>query len=148
MHLTLPLRHWRIQAKDENNLLVCDLVHEEDLVFATDESILDCVRRLRAYSTTCSKADFEMRQQGSGFRHEPNGLLLDDQLQLCLRPASQYSHDWMHGIFVSGVFFENGVLYFVSICFARMHICRCLQHFASSDIGGVRDGWLDCLFLA
>ena len=97
--------------QDGNNLLVCSMVHERDMRFATDDEILNTVRRLAAYKQTDTKKVFLLRQQAFGFRHEPHNMLLDDSLAGILKPASQFMHDWMHGWVANGVF--NTTFYLV-----------------------------------
>lgn len=89
--------------EDGTNLLTCTLVHESELDFATDADIRGSVRRLAARHGQDTQAIFEKRQQAFGFRHEPEGLLLDSSLDGFVFPASQFVHDFMHAVFVNGV---------------------------------------------
>ena len=82
-------------------MLVCSIIHEAD-----------SVRRLAEKSTTSSAADFAKWSQAIGFRHEPDGVLIDPTLDTVVKPASQFVHDWMHAIFVHGVF--NTVSYLMT----------------------------------
>lgn len=96
-------------AEDSTKLLACSVIHEADLDFATDSDIRGTVRRLAAHADRETKAEFIMRQQAVGFTHEPYSILLDQALESYVAPATQFSHDWMHAIFVHGVF--NTVMY-------------------------------------
>ena len=89
---------------DGTHLLTNSLVFEHSLDFATSEDILGSVRRLAALKATVGSTEFELREQAFGFRHMPNGILLDEQLRPHLDPASQFCHDWMHCMVVNGVF--------------------------------------------
>lgn len=90
--------------EDGEDILTCTLVHEDQLHFATDADVRGAVRRLAAYRATDNARTFEERKKAIGFRHEPHGLLLDPELDDLVQPVSQFCHDWMHAIFVHGVF--------------------------------------------
>ncbi len=96
--------------EDGSDLLTCSLVHESDLDFATNEDILGAARRLASKAGTEPAQRFALRQQAVGLRHEPDGLLLDRELAQIVRPAQQFCHDWMHAMFVHGVFNTVGFL--------------------------------------
>lgn len=97
--------------EDGSDLLTCSLIYESQLDFATDEDIRSSVRRLAARRATETTVTFAKWCQAVGFRHEPHGMLLDPSLDHIVQPASQFVHDWMHAVFVHGVF--NTVGYFV-----------------------------------
>lgn len=90
--------------EDGNDMLTCNLIHENELDMATDADIFGSVRRLAARFGEEPTAMFSKREQAVGFRHQPYGLLLDPELSNIVKPASQFCHDWMHALFVSGVF--------------------------------------------
>jgi hypothetical protein len=90
--------------EDGTDHLTCEIVHEADLHFASDSDIKGAVARLDAYSRTDDVESFKIRQQAIGFRQEQHSLLLDAELGAIVYPATQYVHDWMHCIFVHGVF--------------------------------------------
>ena len=93
-----------IVDEEGENLLTMDKIYEEDLDFATDDDIYGSVDRLAARKAAgISATQFRLRQQAAGFRHEPNGILLDMELRGILQPASQFIHDWMHAMCSSGV---------------------------------------------
>ena len=91
-------------ASDGTKLLTCSLVFEKSLDFATSDDIFGSVKRLAALKGTMSAADFQLHQQAFGYRHEPRGILLDEQLRPHLDPANQFVHVWMHCMVVNGVF--------------------------------------------
>jgi hypothetical protein len=90
--------------EDGSDMLTCSLLHENELDFANDEDIRGSVRRLAEKRHTASAEDFKRWSQAIGFRHEPHGMLLDPTLDVVVKPASQFTHDWMHAVFVHGVF--------------------------------------------
>lgn len=94
----------QIVDEDGEDMLTCSLVHEHELHFATDEDVRGAVRRLAAFKVTDPPRTFEQRQQAIGFKHEPHGLLMDLALDNIVQPVSQLCHDWMHAVFVHGVF--------------------------------------------
>ena len=51
-----------------------------------------------------SSAEFKELEQSLGVTYHPRALLLDATLDNIVRPVEVYVHDWMHGIFVDGVF--------------------------------------------
>ena len=91
-------------AIDGENVLVCNIIHEDQLRFATDDCIRAALRRLEAFKVTETKGDFKLRQQAIGFTYQEHGVLQDPSLVGIVFPVSQYCHDWMHCIFASGVF--------------------------------------------
>ena len=90
--------------EDRSKLLVCNLIHEHQLSFATDASIRAAIKRLDAFKLTETAGAFKMRQQAIGFTWQEHGLLNDPTLEDIVFPASQFLHDWMHCVFAGGVF--------------------------------------------
>ena len=86
------------------SLLSCSIWLEDEMDFATDQDIRGTVARLQLAQATTSKAQFEQLKQACGFNLAPHGILLDTRLMDIVMPASQFCHDWMHCIFVHGVF--------------------------------------------
>ena len=97
--------------EDGAKILTCSLVHEDDMDFATSDDIRGAVRRLAGHADSDTKAMFAKRQQAVGFTHQPHGLLMDPTLDNLVHPATQFVHDWMHGVFVNGIF--QTVIYLV-----------------------------------
>jgi hypothetical protein len=100
--------------------LTCSIVQERDMRFSSDEEIRGAVVRLAGHFERDTLDVFKVRQQAIGFRHEPEGLLLDQALERYVRPASQFCHDWMHCVFVHGVFNTLVFLLFEAIRAAGM----------------------------
>ena len=55
--------------------------------------------------------EFGDMQQALGMTHHKHGILLDRSLDEFVDPVGVYQHDWMHAIFVDGVF--NLCLYLI-----------------------------------
>ena len=96
-------------SDDDENLLVCNALHDSELVPATDQDIRDSVHRLAA---AVGSRDFKRREQAEGFTHNPWSLMLDAELTDVVFPVRQFMHDWMHALFVHGVFNATAFLLF------------------------------------
>jgi hypothetical protein len=107
--LNLYTRDSGLVDEDGTKQLCCTLVHETDLILATDEDIYACIDRLAAHKLTDSNPMFEMRQRAVGFRFAPESVLMDPALRSVVRPVSSFCHDTQHAWFSSGVF--NTVVY-------------------------------------
>ena len=127
--LNLYTRESQITQQDGTRGLVCDLLDESALRFATDVQVRGAVRRLAAKSITDQQGIFQKRQTVVGFRHEPYNLLLMPELDRVVKPVSQFCHDPQHTIFVNGVF--NTVLFLVleSILAAGMDVHAAIHKF-------------------
>ena len=70
------------------------------LDLASDQDVLQSYATLHSRKETCSKADFELWQQATGWSHSDKALLLDQDLvsMNLLKPCSQFAHDPMHGV--------------------------------------------------
>ena len=90
--------------RDTTNLLTDDIIAEENIVSASNADIRDTLRRLAAHKATETKTRFKIREQAYGFSLHDHGILTDPALESIVMPVDQYCHDWMHGIFSSGVF--------------------------------------------
>ena len=108
-----------ITDEDGTELLTCSVVHESELVFATDNTVIATVDRLAARKNVDSSAVFLKRQQIVGFNHEPHGCLLAPELRGLLRPVTQYCNDPQHTLFVSGVFNTIVYLFFETLWMGR-----------------------------
>ena len=119
---------------DGTNILVCSLIHEQQLQFATDADIRRTIDRLAGFKATDSKQDFQLRQQAFGFTLQEHGILNDPELKGIVNPASQYCHDWMHCIFASGVFNIVVFLCFSAIKQVRTNVWEVLHDFVAAFI--------------
>jgi hypothetical protein len=89
--------------EDGDEVLRASASHESELTFTTDEDVWASVDRLAARHGTCTAGEFRLREQAAGFNHVPEGLLSDIPLREHIKPISNYCHDWMHCLAVSGV---------------------------------------------
>ena len=89
--------------EDDVPILICPDIRSDNVNLASDADIRGTVDRLAARAGTMSNPRFELLQQAVGFRHEPHGILRNESLRDIVKPASQYVHDWMHCICVTGV---------------------------------------------
>ena len=99
----------RLVDEDGDDVLTCSLIHESELDFASDSDVRGSVRRLAAKRLECGPGEFSKWSQAIGFTHQPHNLLLDRSLDDVVFPVSQFCHDWMHAVFVHGVW--NSVAY-------------------------------------
>ena len=90
--------------EDGEDILVCSLIHEDQLNFASDDDVRASLARLANHKLTSSSGDFKLWEQAIGFTINEHGVLHDESLKDIVMPVSQYCHDWMHGIFATGVF--------------------------------------------
>ena len=107
----LTSRSSGLVQEDGQELLICTIIYENQLDFATDEDVLGTVRRLSQFHANVSPQEFGMRETAAGFTHQPHGILLNERLQGVIKPVSQYAHDWMHAIFVNGAWNTVMILY-------------------------------------
>ena len=94
---------------DAKNILICDVVFEHELAFASDKEVRGAIERLKRFRITETNPDYQLRSQAIGFSLHEHSLLCDMDVTGIVQPASQYCHDWMHGAFRCGVF--NVVLF-------------------------------------
>ena len=93
-----------ITDEEGTELLTCNIIRSEDLDFATDADVRGTVRRLAAMKARIAAEEFKLREMAMGFTHKAHSLLNDASLDGVVQPASQYCHDWMHTVLVTGVF--------------------------------------------
>ncbi len=94
-----------ILDEDGEPLLVCSVVFANECDFADDNDVFGSVDRLEAKKAELrTKNEFAKWQQAAGLNYEPEGLLACHALRPILNPTVQYMHDWMHTLFVTGVF--------------------------------------------
>ena len=78
----------------------CNITKYSQLVLTSDAEILQPYAKLDAKKTQCTKAEFDMWQQATGWNHSSKALLLDQDLKSMgqFRPCSQFAHDYMRSI--------------------------------------------------
>ena len=92
-----------ISEEDGTEQLRCNVTKHADLDLASSEDLRGSVRRLEAYRMTDAPGVFERRQMALGFNWQPYNMLSDTLLDAHLSVVEQFLHDWMHMIFVAGV---------------------------------------------
>ena len=96
--------------EDDEDLLVSNVIKSAELVPATSANIRNKVRHLEAqYNANVGAGEFVEMQQALGMTYHPMSILLDRSLDEIVDPCKIFIHDWMHGLFVGGVW--NIVLY-------------------------------------
>ena len=99
-----------VDPETDETVLTASVIYEHECNFADCNDIIGSISRLRAKSAMVatgdmSKAEFERWEQAAGYNWQPEGLLQDTELiDKVLRPSKHYCHDWMHTMFVVGVF--------------------------------------------
>ena len=77
---------------------------EERLLLSTDASITEAMDKLARKKEELSAVDFQLWQQSAGWNYQPCSILQRQDLRWLVRPVSQFCHDSMHALLVSGVF--------------------------------------------
>ena len=95
--------------EDGSELLRCNVIVDSELDLATDQDLRDAPRSLEARHATLPPGEFKKLEYVLGFVHQPHSLLLDRSLDTVLKPATHFMHDFMHCLFVTGVW--NFVVY-------------------------------------
>jgi hypothetical protein len=123
--------------------------HECDL--ATDSEIRGTIERLKARHEDCTSrritaGSFANWQKAIGLNFQPDGLLMDSELLDIVKPTEHYMHDWMHTLFVVGVFHTVTWLLLTAIKdsisqWSMVHLFQLLHDYVSmwvqpSDKGG------------
>jgi hypothetical protein len=90
--------------------LVQNCTKASELTFAEDADIRDATKRLKRFHDA-KHPDFENVEKAIGFTYCRYMLCNDPALDDVIKPASQFMHDWMHGLFANGVF--NLVMHYV-----------------------------------
>ena len=93
----------KIVDDDGNDVLVCSKIERAELDQATDSDIIGTIDRLISKKDSLNSANFKLWQQACGFTFAACGVLFDPCLRDIVKPVSQYMIDWMHGVFVKGV---------------------------------------------
>ena len=93
----------QICDEDGAAYLQCNVRRKRDLDKATSAELRETVRRLEAHRLVDDDNTFTQREQALGFVYSPYSLLSDSTLDPYLKVADQFLHDWMHMMFVTGV---------------------------------------------
>jgi hypothetical protein len=89
---------------DDEPMLRANVIHENELDFATDDEVRGTVARLNGYKMSDNKGKFKLREQALGFTWGPYNMLSDPDLDHVVNPCQQFCHDWMHMMVASGLF--------------------------------------------
>ena len=92
-----------IVAEDGTTLLRCDVITVGGLEAASDIELRANMRCLQLYSDRAAPEAPALLQHALGLTYHPRRVLVDRELDSLLHPATAYTHDWMHCLFVDGV---------------------------------------------
>ena len=95
--------------EDNEDLRVSNVIKAAELVPATSANVRSKVRYLEAQKANVRPVQFVEMKQALGMTYHPMSILLDRSLDDIVDPCKIFIHDWMHGLFVGGVW--NIVLY-------------------------------------
>ena len=95
-----------VVGDDGEELLRCNAKTHAELDLATSADLRYAVRHLNELhdAPDFDAAEFEDREKALGFTWSPYNLLGDPEMDPYLDVPNQFFHDWMHMIFVGGVF--------------------------------------------
>ena len=99
-----------VTNESENSTIDCaikscsQVLTEAAVEFTSDESVKSAARRLAYWKDKENNTPFTRRQQIMGMTYMQHNLLTMMHLDAIIQPASQFMHDWMHGLFSGGVF--------------------------------------------
>ena len=87
-------------ADEEPHEFHCATTQYSQLRLVTDQDLLDSYQRLHTRSSSCTKTTFAQWQQATGLTYSKHALMLNQPLldKGVIRPATQFCHDWMHGV--------------------------------------------------
>lgn len=118
---------------DSDEDVVFTYTKHSDMSLCTDGEIMESVQRLASRKESCSSRDFKRWEKATGFNHEPHGLLLNERLTKAglLKPASQFCHDWMHGMASNGCLVKAIFALCTSLCAAGLDAWKLLHQFVA-----------------
>ena len=93
-----------IVAEDTTGHLKANVIKWAELVKATCADLRNNARYIASQAAVLSNDAFTEIQQSLGITHHPHGILLDVALDNVFDPTKVYQHDWMHALFVDGLF--------------------------------------------
>ena len=119
--------------EDDEDLLVSNVIKAEELVPSTNANARGKVRYLEAQKANVGPGQFVEMQQALGMTYHPMSILLDRSLDDIVDPCKIFIHDWMHGLFVGGVW--NIVLYLFLEMFIDAGVRDIYTHFSNFIAG-------------
>ena len=99
-----------------------NVIKASELHYNTDIEIIDTAKRLEAFRLVDSPEAFKQRQQIMGITYKPYSLLTDRLLEGIIKPATQFMHDWIHGLFA------NWYIQHIVVLFAERFGGPCAKH--------------------
>lgn len=103
------------QSSLDEDILTCDMSHQEKILLATDEDLKGTWRRLEEKSNSCTASAMKTWMQATGFTYHPLALPWAEDLSSHMLPATQFIHDYMHCFFQKGVFNSLTYWFFESL---------------------------------
>ncbi|CAK0843742.1 unnamed protein product [Prorocentrum cordatum] len=94
----------KVCDEDGTHLLRCNVMRHEDLALATGDQVRRAARFLEANAAVRSKPELTHLEMALGMTHHPHALLLNRALDEYVDPCEAFVQDWMHGLFVDGVY--------------------------------------------
>ncbi|CAK0800077.1 unnamed protein product [Prorocentrum cordatum] len=92
-----------IHDEDGSELVTCNAMKHSDLALATSAELRYACNRLAAKRHVDDPNTFARRQMALGFTFTLYNLLCDPTLNNVVQPREQLMFDWMHCLFVGGV---------------------------------------------
>ena len=83
--------------------IICSATKVNKLDIATSAELKEAVRRIHACKPTSAAREQAIREKTLGFSFMGYNILNDLALDSVLEPAEQFMSDWMHCLFVGGV---------------------------------------------
>ena len=118
--------------EDGDNMLAPNIYSSAAIDFATDSDVRSTTARLKIHKTEDSSATFKVRTILDSITSRMHGILMDNAFDHIIHPVRQYAHDWMHAVFVDGVF--NTVMFLLMadlIAAGKKDIYTCLGQYLS-----------------
>ena len=94
---------YKSRLADGEGSLRCSVCTVEELDLASNDEIRRACRMIADHKATHGSHRLEARQTKLGFTWHPYNMLLDPELDDVVKPADQFMHEWMHCIFVQGI---------------------------------------------
>ena len=88
---------------DAEGTIICSATKVSDLDIATSAELKEAVRRVHAMKPISDARTQSIREKTLGFSFMGYNILNDPALDSVLEPAEHFMSDWMHCLFVGGV---------------------------------------------
>ena len=90
------------EGEEDAEKAVLRTISKTELVLATDDEALASWDRMAHRKNVCSKKEFQVWEQCTGWTFSEEALLSSPSLRPWLKPCTQYMHDYMHGMVSNG----------------------------------------------